>query len=107
MTIPFDFFIGGEAQKAGDYVIAPICDKQIALRSTHSQTAEMVLTNAIEAGADSAAPRLVFHRYGSKYFLTQVWLRASEEGRELYVSPEEINMAREYRQEQVFLVPKK
>jgi hypothetical protein len=107
MAIPFEFFIGTETLKPGDYVITLICDKQIALRGTHSQTAVMVLTNPIDGGADSAAPRLVFHKYGSRYFLTQIWLHTSDAGRELYVSPEEISMAREYRQERVFLVPKK
>jgi len=106
MAIPFDFIIGGGTLKAGDYVIAPIGEKQIAVGSTRSQAAETILTNAIDGGIEFAAPRLVFHKYGRKYFLTQVWLSAAE-GRELHVSPGEIAMARAYRQERIFLVAKK
>ena len=62
----------------------------------------MVLINPVTK-VDVQAPRLAFHKYGDKYFLTQAWLRNSDSGKELFVSAKEIQMARDYRQTQVDL----
>ena len=48
-------------------------------------------------------PKLIFHKYADQYFLTQAWLKYSDEGREFFVTPRELQMAREYSQERVVL----
>jgi hypothetical protein len=39
--------------------------------------------------AQNAKPQLVFHRYGSIYFLTQVWQGSGKDGNELGTSKAE------------------
>ena len=104
VTIPFDFSVSGKSLKAGEYLIAPADEKGISFKGSNGSA--VALTNGISSNK-ADGPKLVFHKYGHTYFLAQTWLRNSESGRELFVSPQEINMAREYKQEQVVLVAKK
>jgi hypothetical protein len=101
VAIPFQFSVAGKTFPAGTYYIGPSGEKAMAIRSVAGPSL-MVLTNAVTAN-NVTAPKLVFHKYGHEYFLAQAWLRNSDSGRELFVSPREIQMAREYRQAQVAL----
>ena len=106
VNIPFAFSVAGKTFAAGEYAISPSDEKGITIKSVKGNSAAMVLTNAV-GSSKVEGPKLVFHKYGDKYFLTQTWLRASDRGRELFASPEEIRMAREYHQQQVTLVAAK
>ena len=102
ITIPFDFTVGEKLLKSGEYVIAPSGDKAISFKSTAGNGSAVALINAVTK-IDMQTPKLIFHKYGDTYFLTQAWLRNSDSGKELFVSPKEIQMARDYRQQQVDL----
>ncbi len=102
INIPFDFSVGDKLMKSGEYVIAPNGDKALTFKSTGGNGSAVTLTNAV-ISTKGDGPRLVFHRYGGQYFLTQAWLTHAEKGWELFVSAKEIHMARDYRQEQVDL----
>jgi hypothetical protein len=43
----------------------------------------------------NAAARLVFHRYGQRYFLAEVWNGADKVGRQLMKSRDELAIERE------------
>lgn len=107
VTIPFQFSAAGKEFTGGEYLIARSSEKAITIRSLSSNGTVVVLTNSIVSRSTVVAPKLVFHKYGDRYFLTQAWLRVSDLGRELFVSPEEIKLARSIQQEQVTLVSKK
>ncbi len=47
--------------------------------------------------------KLVFHRYGDRYFLAQLWVAGSDSGRELAQSPREMEVARNYTVQDVVL----
>ena len=53
----------------------------------------MVMTHAASINAPQAKSKLVFHRYGNRYFLTQVWSAGSSLGRELPKSAKEKEQA--------------
>ena len=106
--IPFSFTAGEKTFVKGDYLISPIYNnKGISIRKLNGGDALVILTNSIYSLDPVTEPKLVFHRYGDQHFLAQTWLRYSETGSQLTVSPAEIKLAREMRQEQVTLMASK
>ena len=61
----------------------------LLIRSTEGQPAMMVMTLATSANAPQAKSKLIFHRYGDQYFLSQVWTAGSTTGSELRKSVKE------------------
>jgi hypothetical protein len=92
-NIPFNFNIGKEVRPAGPYVISSVFESSLLIRHTDGSGAIVVSSMAVESSDRSAPAKLVFHRYGDKYFLSQTWLGRSI-GRELFRSGEEKEMAR-------------
>jgi hypothetical protein len=109
--IPFDFIVGDKALDAGKYVVGAItgssnegmlvssCDgRQNAIRLTSSVQATDSKNIAVHPEPKIHAERrnslenrarLIFHRYGSTYYLAQVWMPGSSEGREMLKSKAE------------------
>lgn len=95
VNIPFDFTAGKANLKAGTYTITRASANALKLRSADGE--KTVLINApltIGARDFKAGERLVFNRYGTEFFLTQVWLTA-DSGRQLLPSSAEKSAARE------------
>jgi len=59
----------------------------------------MVLSNAAEAKEIQTQSKLIFKRYESRYFLSQVWTEGSSRGRELLKSQAEKEIAQSARLE--------
>ena len=70
-TVPFDFTVGQTRMPAGTYEISPLSH---AILIMDRKTAKSVLSlfNSEEPSRGDSTPKLVFHRYGDKYFLSQV-----------------------------------
>ena len=74
-SIPFSFVVQGKALAAGDYTI----DQDSAsftsiVRSTDAKSAAIALVAYQEPAGPRESARLVFHRYGDQYFLSEVWI---------------------------------
>src|SRR3954464_5533687 len=79
VTIPFDFTVGAKSFPAGDYLVRPDMTSVVtSIRSADGQSAAMALTHPIQAIKVSGGTRLVFNRYGDRYFLSQVWANGSQ-----------------------------
>jgi hypothetical protein len=89
VTIPFAFSVGEKTFAAGEYYVAPTNEKAIAIRSVADKQSVVALTSSVSEGRNVSSPRLVFHKYGEQYFLTQAWLKYSDEGRQFFVSSAE------------------
>jgi hypothetical protein len=98
-TIPFDFSVRGKMLRAGDYEIKRITDDpgELTISSVnHNHERAAFNTEAVEPKRDmSSKPRIVFHRYGDRYFMFEVFAAGSPTGRELPMSREERNLRRE------------
>lgn len=104
VSIPFAFSVAGKAFGAGTYYIGPANDgNEMAIKSASGKAALLAPANLVNVANKVVPPKLVFHKYGDQYFLAQTWLKYSDEGREFFVTPEELKMAREYRQETIVL----
>jgi len=86
-TIPFDFVVGSKTLPSGAYTVNSITDNG-HLRIRNIKSGNSAVTLASESEGQSRQSKLVFHRYGHRYFLAQVWT-SSENGQELSVSKEE------------------
>lgn len=106
--IPFAFVAGNTSLPAGEYRVQKVSDRSPALliRCTEGSPAIMVMTRAASVNAPQQNSKLVFRRYGNRYFLVQVWSAGSSRGRELPKSAKEKEqvLARNQAPDQVTIV---
>jgi hypothetical protein len=95
VDLPFGFQISGQQFPSGKYqVTASPGQTAVLIRGVDCKRATFSLTNGIQSGTASEKSTLVFHRYGDRYFLSQIWLGGSNSGRVLMTSPAEREVAR-------------
>jgi hypothetical protein len=84
--IPFDFIVAEKTLRSGQYEVrsASSAGEVLAIREANGKERVMRLTfeSGSKPGRDMNA-KLVFHRYGNTYFLSQVWMAGKSTGREL------------------------
>ena len=96
VNVPFDFIVNGKTLPAGEYQVDTLSTSAstIAIRNAEKSAKLVALTNGCESSEAADNSKLVFHRYGSEYFLAQVWTGGSTEGRELPRTKAEREIAR-------------
>jgi hypothetical protein len=98
-TIPFDFTVGENKLPAGTYVIDYVQPQTIVLRNTNKNTAVFaVLTSSEEVR--KSPKRMIFNKYGDKYFLSEINGDYGQSSRKVSVSKRE----RQLRLEEASLV---
>jgi len=108
-NVPFTFTINRATLPAGEYSLKSM-DEQgtaLAIRNLNSRTANLVLSSSCRSPKSAGQTRLLFHRYGDHYFLSQIWMEGSDVGRELRPSAEEKEVAKDFSMQQVVLVAAK
>ena len=104
VTVPFDFTVGKQTLAAGEYKVI-IQGPSLLVVRTDGTGATSVLTNYTGAGPNQdLTPRLVFHGYGNRHFLSAAWLGESDMGHELFASSAELEYARATKQEQTVVL---
>jgi hypothetical protein len=94
-NIPFEFNAGGVAMPSGEYALRVIAqDKGLMIQTTDAKVSALSLTFPIVTKNRTQA-RLVFHRYGQRYFLAEVWSAEDSTGRQLLKSRQERGIERE------------
>jgi hypothetical protein len=96
-NIPFDFVVGDKTLAAGNYSIRQITANAdgILVRSNDGNHNAIRLSNTLMAGTPKRKTMLTFLRYGNTYYLSQVWVAGSREGREMVKSSSERAAERE------------
>ena len=97
-NIPFNFIVQGETLPAGEYMIEKLSsgNSVLAIRSSDQQTQKTVLAIRCESLNASPRSRLLFHRYGDQYFLSQIWVAGNNSGQQLPKSRRESEVAMDY-----------
>lgn len=105
-NVPFNFVVEKADLPAGEYTIHPLGSVGVALaiESADGKVAKVILSNACSANHVPEKTKLVFHRYGSQYFLTQIWTEGNDRGRELPTSQREREVAMDYPAQNVVVV---
>ena len=80
--IPFEFTAGGKVMPAGEYAIALKADLSgvVQIVATDAKEGAFVLGYHIGGGQPQEDSRLTFNKYGSQYFLAQIWSRGGPAG---------------------------
>ena len=96
-NIPFDFVVGDKAMPSGKYTVkaASLQGDGLIIQSADARSSAFRLTNAIAPQRSKTHARLVFHRYGDRYFLAEVWSGYDSPGRQLNKSRQERAIERE------------
>jgi hypothetical protein len=88
-NIPFEFTVGDRALPAGKYMVQPISQSSAALMIRGDERSAVRLANPINTSKRAQTTKLVFHRYGERYFLSEVWVAGESTGRQLRKSAQE------------------
>ncbi len=96
-NVPFEFSVGYKSMPAGEYSVQTIASdgNGLLIQSTDGKISALRLSDTTQASKDRAHARLVFHRYGERYFLAEVWNGSDNTGRVLRQSQEETSIATE------------
>ncbi|HYU46692.1 MAG TPA: hypothetical protein VEK84_11025 [Terriglobales bacterium] len=78
--VPFDFIVNGNILPAGECAIEAQGEGQTYLMVSSGSHKVLVLPNATESLTVSAEPKLVFHRYGDRYFLSSISRQGNNRG---------------------------
>jgi len=85
-NIPFDFIVGDKILPAGEYRLQPNRSDSHTVwlvQSKNCRLSVFFLTRPAQSGEAQETAKLVFHRYGDQYFLSQIWQIGDKSGREL------------------------
>jgi hypothetical protein len=105
-NIPFSFIVNKTDLPAGEYVIQSIgtLGQSMAIESPDRHVITAFLPQQCESLQTPEKTTLVFHRYGSQYFLTQIWSAGNQRGKELPKSSREREVAMDYTSQDVVVV---
>src|SRR6266487_3689499 len=95
--IPFEFLVGDRSLPSGKYNVSTTtgAGEMLMIKNADTNRAAVRLTNVIEPKRDKTQARLVFHRYGQRYFLSEVWMGRDSSGYQLRKSHQERSIERE------------
>jgi hypothetical protein len=88
VNIPFAFHAGDKTLPAGEYRVEsmPTGDGILhRIECTNCHALAIVPSLAVEPKSGPSEARLIFHRYGDSYFLSEIWT-GQREGRQLFES---------------------
>jgi Tfp pilus assembly protein PilE len=95
--IPFDFSVGYKIMPAGGYTVRTVSTtgNSLMIQTADGRMAAVRLSDETERAKNIPPARLVFHRYGERYFLAEVWNGFDKTGRQLLKSQEESSLGSE------------
>jgi hypothetical protein len=73
--VPFAFVSGNRTLQAGQYFIE-IGQARVRFLDASRHQVQGIFSNTQACNLKAEQPRLVFHRYGETYFLSQIWSSA-------------------------------
>lgn len=91
VKVPFPFVVSGQTFTAGTYMLTKIGESRLRISSQGGRRV-VVQTHTVQGHAPEDSGRLVFHRYGDIYFLSEVWSPAQDIGLQLSRSRGELQM---------------
>lgn len=84
--VPFDFTVQSVTMPAGEYALQPLSAASGVIRIMNLETRRSVMvlassTLSTHRGKDTDSGKLIFHRYGDRYFFSEVWTPGGPQGR--------------------------
>jgi hypothetical protein len=91
-NIPFPFVVAHQTLPAGHYIVSPANAVALGIHDANNR-GTFVPTESTQRSANDNSCKLVFHRYGDTYFLSEVWVAGNSNGRTLFRSRAERELA--------------
>lgn len=102
--VPFNFVVNGRMLPSGEYTIQSLgVDKALTI-SGSGQKPSIFLANTCSSLKASEHSKLVFHRYGDRYLLSEMWVEGNSVGRQLPISRREAQVAQNETAQQVVIL---
>lgn len=98
VKIPFEFTIGDRTLPADTYTFKRLNDNDpnlLSLRGEDHVAIANGFTNTVQAIKASAQSKLIFHKYGDRYFLSEIWIAGNDTGGQFPKSRAERELNRE------------
>ena len=95
VRVPFRFGVSGKTFAAGDYTMVAGSHQVSVISQADGRTVALTLANDVSGLGAGASGRVVFHCYGERCFLAEVWSPTRENGRKLLISRAEAESGRE------------
>jgi hypothetical protein len=103
VTVPFEFAAGDKVLPAGDYTVQVNPERgSVVLWGEHRS--QILLTIRKESRTVPVLGKLVFQRYGTSFFLAEVWSQNNATRETLAPSAREKELARKKQPEQILVV---
>jgi len=82
-NVPFAFSAGNETFPAGEYTVSAVGQMGVlAIRDTGKHSMLIASQATVSSGA-SEKSKLIFHRYGDRYLLSEIWVQGESRGNRL------------------------
>jgi hypothetical protein len=74
VNVPFDFVAGSRTLPAGPYVVSQAGSQSaVVIKSSDRAKSVAMIAYRVQLPGRREIGKLVFHRYGDRYFLAEVW----------------------------------
>lgn len=83
--VPFAFAVDQTWMSAGHYTITQVSDRVLQVRNDDTNATVSIIAQH-EEKLTAKQPQMVFHKYGDRYILAEVWNAAGGQGLELPAS---------------------
>jgi hypothetical protein len=106
VMVPFNFIAAGTSLPAGVYDIQSfgVEEKLLAIHDLNSSAGILIFSNSKESLDPSSSTKLVFHRYGDRYFLAELWAQGHKSGHQVPPSSRETEVAMDFTRSDVVLL---
>jgi len=104
VNVPFAFAAGDKVLPPGDYTVQVNLERGTVVLVGEGHKPLMLLTIRKESRSAPQRGKLVFQRYGTSFFLAEVWSQDNATGETLAPSAREKELARNKQPEQILVV---
>jgi hypothetical protein len=107
VAVPFDFIAGDTVLPAGNYDVESIDTwggKALSVHNVTSNAGTLLLSNSCQLAKTSDSNKLVFYRYGERYFLAEIWTANTNIGRKMPLNQRQQELARNQQKSEVVLM---
>jgi len=107
VTVPFEFIAGDTVLPAGDYDVQSVDTwggKALSIHNMTSNAGTLLLSNSCQSAKTSDSNKLVFYRYGQRYFLAKVWTANTNIGRKMPLNQRQKELAVNQQKSEVVLM---
>ncbi len=86
IEVPFEFMIGSSHLSAGHYTVSHAGSKWILFQDDNGKAAALTQVMVTGTPALDSLSKLVFNRYGDRYFFSKIWTAEDQQMHESYQS---------------------